>query len=79
MAGRQSWDYLVIENIRPERLSELGTEGWELACAAPAAGGARTAFYFKRPAADLRERVTLDHRQRFAAGTARPLGSGEAQ
>jgi hypothetical protein len=78
MTTRQRWDYMVEEEISGQRLAEAGAEGWELVGIAPAAGGGR-AFYFKRPAADLRERVTLDHRRRFETGTAGPLGSGETR
>ena len=79
MTTRQTWDYLVEYEIGPEGLTELGAEGWELVSVVPNQDGARGTFYFKRPAADLRERVTLDHRRRFVEGTAGSLGSGGQQ
>ena len=79
MTGRQQWEYLVEHDMSGERLAEAGAEGWELVSVTSSGFPSGNAFYFKRPAADLRERVTLDHRQRFAAGTARPPGSGEAR
>jgi hypothetical protein len=75
MTTRQTWDYLVEDEIGTEQLAELGAEGWELVSVAQSVRGSGNTFYFKRPAADLRERVTLDHRQRFVEGTAGPLGS----
>ena len=48
----------------PRRLSALGADGWELAAVTP--GGT---LIFKRPAPDLRERVTLDQRAAVTAGT----------
>lgn len=79
MSGRQQWEYLIEHDISRERLAQAGAEGWELVSVMSSGFPSGNAFYFKRPAADLRERVTLDHRQRFAAGTARPLGSAEAR
>ena len=75
MTTWQTWDYLIEHDISPERLAELGAEGWELVGIAPARPDAAVDFYFKRPAANLRERVTLDHRRRFESAGANADGS----
>ena len=75
MTTRQTWDYLSEHDLSLERLAKLGAEGWELVGIAPARPDAAVAFYFKRPAATLRERVTLDHRQRFESNVAKAPGS----
>ncbi len=77
MVTRQCWEYLVEDGVSPERLNEAGAQGWELVNVARNRGHATLVFYFKRPAADLRERVTLDHRQRFVATAEQTQGSGE--
>ncbi|MDQ3412406.1 MAG: hypothetical protein M3509_09850 [Chloroflexota bacterium] len=68
-----SWEYLVEEEPAEERLNELGANGWELVSVA--ARGSVVVSYFKRPVADLRQRVTLDHRQRFVAAAGNQTGS----
>lgn len=77
MVPRQRWEYLVEDGVSSERLNEAGAQGWELVSVAPDRDRASLVFYFKRPAADLRERVTLDHRQRFVAAAEQSQGSGE--
>jgi hypothetical protein len=64
------------EVAKLERLNELGAEGWELAAVALADGKSVPTCYFKRPGQDLRERVTLDHRQQYVAAKAAEQGSG---
>jgi hypothetical protein len=76
MATKQQWEYLVEHGLEPARLAEVGNQGWELVSIVPEHGREGLVFYFKRPAANLRERVTLDHRQRFVAAQQRE-GSGE--
>ncbi len=73
MATSIAWEYLVEEEPAEERLNELGADGWELVSVA--ARGPLLVSYFKRPVADLRQRVTLDHRQRFVAATANQPGT----
>lgn len=56
-----SWEYHVEQTDTPltaEELNDLGLEGWELVASMPTAGH----YIFKRPAAGLRERVTLEQR-----------------
>ena len=78
MPVRQPWEYLVAEDISRERLDEAGAEGWELVGVMASGSESVARFYFKRPAAGLRERVTLDHRQRFVAAK-RAAESGARQ
>ena len=61
---------------KQERLNELGAEGWELTAVALAVGKSVPTCYFKRPTLDLREQVTLDHRQRYVAAKSSEQGSG---
>ena len=76
MTARQTWEYLMEDVSKQERLDELGAAGWELAGVAMAIGKSYPTCYFKRPGQDLRERVTLDHRQRFETAKAAEQGSG---
>lgn len=76
MSAGQRWDYLIEYDIIPARLAEVGAEGWELVGIASTSNYAGVGFYFKRPAANLRERVTLDHRRRFESTAANTDGSG---
>jgi hypothetical protein len=73
---RQTWEYVMEDISRQEQLNELGAEGWELIGVVMAAGKSYPTCYFKRPALDLREQVTLDHRQRYEAAKAAEQGSG---
>jgi hypothetical protein len=58
-----TWEYLTIPERERDRLATLGQEGWELA----AVGGSRDEplLYLKRPGQDLRERVTIEQRNRY--------------
>lgn len=76
MTTRQTWEYLMEEVSTQDRLNELGTAGWELTGAVMVPGKSYPTCYFKRHGQDLRERVTLDHRQRFEAAKAAEQGSG---
>lgn len=61
-----TWEYHVEQTDTPltlEELNELGQQGWELAASMPTAGH----YIFKRPAADLRERITLEQGQAVKA------------
>jgi len=51
-------------------LAPLGRDGWELAAVGPTG-----TLYFKRPAPDFRERITLD--QRTDVDTTRATGPDE--
>lgn len=73
MTPRLTWEYSVQEYLQEADLNKIGAEGWELV--GVATHGTIPTFYFKRPVADLRERVTLDHRQRFVAAAAGGPGS----
>ena len=62
------WEYRTVDGLDPALdLDLLGREGWELAAAAAGTGGEGRVLYFKRPAPDLRERVTLDQKRRVYA------------
>jgi hypothetical protein len=72
-----TWEYLKTEG--DAELAMLGQQGWELVAVVPAEGESAPVCYFKRPAPDFRDRVTLDQKQRYytqrgrvstAAGTA---------
>ena len=56
------WEYLTVPERERHRLSALGEEGWELA----GVGGNsdEPLLYLKRPGQDLRERVTIEQRDR---------------
>ena len=56
-AQRTAWEYLTAPEAEVD-LPALGRDGWELAGVGP--GGT---LYFKRPAPDFRERITLDQRR----------------
>ncbi len=56
-AQRTVWEYLTASEAEVD-LAALGHDGWELAGVGP--GGT---LYFKRPAPDFRERITLDQRR----------------
>jgi hypothetical protein len=58
-----SWEYLTIPEQERQSLATLGQEGWELA----AVGGSREEplLYLKRPGQELRERVTIEQRDRY--------------
>jgi hypothetical protein len=61
MASVTKWHYWVEEAPDLERLNQLGDDGWELV------GLEGSSFYFKRPASDFREQVTLDQKRRYYA------------
>jgi hypothetical protein len=46
-------------------LEALGQEGWELVAVVPSMNDGEATFYFKRPAHDFRERVTLDQKRHY--------------
>jgi hypothetical protein len=58
-----TWEYLVIPEADRDHLEALGSQGWELV----ALGGDESArlLYLKRRAPGLRERVTLEQRERY--------------
>jgi hypothetical protein len=61
--GSITWEYLTLPESDRDRLARLGSDGWELAATGGDADG--RLLYLKRPALDLRERVTLDQRRRL--------------
>ena len=70
-----TWEYLKTESDAD--LAALGRQGWELVGVAPAREGGLAAFYFKRPAPDFRDRVTLEQKRRYYALLGRALPMGE--
>lgn len=76
-AAATGWEYHTIDLPPTDResLSRLGAAGWELVAVLPTALPAVHTLYLKRPAPDLRQRVTLDQRRAFFAeqGIADPL------
>jgi hypothetical protein len=58
-----SWEYLTILERERHRLPVLGQDGWELA----AVGGSsdEPLLYLKRTVQDLRERATVEQRNRY--------------
>ncbi len=67
--GRTVWEYFTTSEDAAD-LAVLGRDGWELAGVGPTG-----TLYFKRPAPDFRERITLD--QRADVETARATGPDE--
>lgn len=63
-SGRTAWEYLTLSEAEVD-LAALGRDGWELAAVGPTG-----ALYFKRPALDFRERITLDQRAAVATDRA---------
>jgi hypothetical protein len=57
------WEYRKSSAF--EELAALGQEGWELVAALPDPESGRPTFYLKRPAPELRTRVTLDQKRRY--------------
>ncbi|MBA3518247.1 MAG: hypothetical protein H0T75_11545, partial [Rhizobiales bacterium] len=71
MAGDvTTWEYRTVPVDDGPDLDALGRAGWEL-IAALAPAGVPT-LYFKRPAPDLRTRVTLDQRAAVIAAGGPP-------
>jgi hypothetical protein len=58
-----TWEYLTLLETDRDRLPHLGMEGWELV----AIGGDPDdrLLYLKRPVQSLRERVTIEQRNRY--------------
>jgi hypothetical protein len=63
----ESWEYhvVVLSRADEEQLNRLGDEGWELVAVVAEGQPASSIFYFKRPALNFRERVTLDQKHRY--------------
>ncbi len=73
MSGEHlTWEYLVEVELGFEELVALGKSGWELV--AVDAGNS----YFKRPALNFRERVTLEQRTQYYARRQQQTQAGEA-
>ena len=71
MAGEiVTWEYRTVPVDDGPDLDALGRAGWELIAALAPAGV--PALYFKRPAPDLRTRVTLDQRAAVIAAGGPP-------
>ena len=71
MTTQQPWEYYMASGaVDAPTLDALGAAGWELVGVGP-----EGVLYFKRPALDFRERVTLEQKRRYygvwgvAAGT----------
>jgi hypothetical protein len=60
-----TWEYLKTEGDAD--LAALGQQGWELVAVLAAGAGGAPVCYFKRPAPDFRDRVTLEQKQRYYA------------
>jgi hypothetical protein len=58
-----SWEYYTSRD--DSELETLGRQGWELVSVLPGEAGGAPTFYFKRPAHDFREEVTLDQKRRY--------------
>ena len=54
--ARTQWEYHTVTEADAD-LAALGRDGWELAGVGPSG-----ILYFKRPAPDFRERITLEQR-----------------
>ena len=57
------WEYLTVPETERDRLADLGMEGWELV--AIGGDGDDRLLYLKRPVQSLRERVTIEQRNRY--------------
>ena len=57
------WEYHKSES--EDELDALGREGWELVSVLPGTANKVAIFYFKRPAHDFRESVTLDQKRHY--------------
>ena len=57
------WEYHKSED--EEELGALGREGWELVAVLPGEADSGAILYFKRPAPDFREGVTLDQKHHY--------------
>ncbi len=74
MAGIDTrWEYRTVAVDDALDLDALGREGWELTAALAPAGV--STLYFKRPAPDLRTRVTLDQRAAVIAAGGAPAAT----
>ena len=62
-AATASWEYLTVPEAERHRLSELGSQGWELVAIGGDADG--RLLYLKRPAQGLNARVTIEQRNRY--------------
>ena len=65
-ASRTEWEYVTASEADAD-LATLGRGGWELVGVGPSG-----TLYFKRPAPDFRERITLDQRDAVAESHAAP-------
>ena len=63
----ETWEYhtAVLQPGNEEQLNRLGSQGWELVAVVPEGKLARPTFYFKRPALNFKERVTLEQKHRY--------------
>ena len=57
------WEYCRTGAF--DELTALGEDGWELVAALPDPANGQPTFYLKRPAPELRTRVTLDQKRRY--------------
>jgi hypothetical protein len=57
-----AWEY--HKSSGDAELEALGQDGWDLVAVVPSLSGDPT-LYFKRPAHDFRERVTLDQKRHY--------------
>jgi hypothetical protein len=71
------WEYHKSRN--ESELEALGREGWELVAVLPGGQAGGAIFYFKRPAHDFREEVTLDQKRRYYAAMNIPLQARDGE
>ena len=69
-----TWEYLKTESDAD--LAALGRQGWELVAVLPGGEG-MPVCYFKRPAPDFRDGVTLEQQQRYYATRGLAPGAGD--
>jgi hypothetical protein len=58
-----SWEYCKTRD--EAELEALGREGWELVAVVGGKTESEVVFYFKRPAHDFREEVTMDQKRHY--------------
>src|SRR5204862_7825355 len=62
--GRMTtWEYHKTSS--DGELGKLGREGWELVGVVPDSAGGDAILYFKRPALNFRERVTMEQKRHY--------------
>jgi hypothetical protein len=62
-SGMTMWEYRKC--MDEGELDALGRDGWELVSVLPGGTEGSAVFYFKRPAHDFREEVTLEQKRHY--------------